>query len=192
MTDTCMRKLNLHGAMRAVAPLLVLLVIGSGILASACGGSPAPAATDPESPATTAATAATDPETLAQAVVRAWSESMQALVALLADKPEVSAVLPQVRDLKERAVQSLVSLGRQRESLSDSDRARADSLEWSAMQALAGQTWYAAYNDLWSYYSSLDMAFANLVAAFNTLTQYSDFALLRQQLPGEAARLGVK
>jgi hypothetical protein len=97
-----------------------------------------------------------------------------------------------VQTLKEAAIQSLVALGRQRETFSDADRARVDSLEWVALEDLAGETWYTSYNSLWSYYSGADLEFGNLIAGFNTLTQYSDFGLLKQQLPEEAARLGVE
>jgi hypothetical protein len=173
------RRARAHrGTARALVALLAALLLAACLLVPACGGG-----WDPE---------ITDPETLSNAVIEVWSQSMQALVTLLEAKPEVSAVKAEVQTLKEAAIQSLVALGRQRETFSDADRARVDSLEWVALEDLAGETWYTSYNSLWSYYSGADLEFGNLIAGFNTLTQYSDFGLLKQQLPEEAARLGVE
>ncbi len=186
-TPTPTRARSRSAAVRSLVSLLAALLLGAGLLVSGCGSS------DPAETVTPSATVvATDPEALANAVIDEWSAAMQALVTLLEDKPEASAVQAEVQSLKESVIQSLVALGSQRETLSDSDKARVDSLEWSAMQALSDQAWYADYNTLWSYYSDADLEFANLVAGFNVLMQYSDFALLQQQLPEEAARLGVE
>ncbi len=171
--------------MKKMRILLTTLIAGLCLLLAACG-------TGSQGTTDTAAPTELDPESLANEVVNIWSQSMQSLVALLEDRPDVSATADQVRQLKEDAIQQFVALGRQRETLSDSDKATVDSLEWSGMQGLAEMPWYASYNELWSYYSGLDREFANELAAFNTLTQYSDFILLKQQLPDEAARLGIE
>jgi hypothetical protein len=178
-------------AARALFALLAALLLAACLLVPACGGADNQRS-QTQTGGTTSATVANDPETLANAVIDVWSRSMQALVALLEAKPEVSAVKAEVQTLKETAVQSLVALGHQREAFSEADRARVDSLEWVAMEDLASEPWYVSYDSLWSYYSGTDLEFANLIAGFNTLTQYSDFALLKQQLPEEAARLGVE
>lgn len=159
-------------ARRAVPAFLLMLLVGAVLLVSACGGG-------------------TDPQTLAEEVVATWSGAMERLVSLLQEKPEVAAVEAQVQTLKEDTIQDLVALGRQRETLTELDKGKVDSLEWSTIQTLADEPWYSSYNDIWNYYSGVDLEFANLLASFNTLTQYSDFELLRQQLPEEATRLGV-
>jgi hypothetical protein len=186
------RRARAHrGTARALVALLAALLLAACLFVQACGGADSQG-TDTQTGETTSATVANDPETLSNAVIEVWSQSMQALVTLLEAKPEVSAVKAEVQTLKEAAIQSLVALGRQRETFSDADRARVDSLEWVALEDLAGETWYTSYNSLWSYYSGADLEFGNLIAGFNTLTQYSDFGLLKQQLPEEAARLGVE
>jgi hypothetical protein len=178
------------------AALLTPLILCVCLLTSACDGATVPEGTTApsgsESPGTTESAGPVDPDALAASVVSISSESIQALVALLEDKPEASTVLPQVQDLKESAIQSLVALGRQRETLSAADRSMVDSLEWSAFERLGKETWYATYNTLSSYYTGIDLEFGNLVASFNIITQYSDFGLLKKQLPAEATRLGIQ
>jgi hypothetical protein len=179
-----------------VVAVFALLLICVCLLASACGTDPAGNGTTvplgSESASTTALVGPVAPETLGNAVVDTWSESMQALVTLLENRPEASTVSAQVQDLKESTIQSLVALGRQRETLSAPDKARVDSLEWSAFEGMTDETWYRSYNAISSYYLGVNLEFSQLVASFNILTQYSDFALLRQQSPDEATRLGVK
>jgi len=46
--------------------------------------------------------------------------------------------------------------------------------------------------DIYNSYPEDDLAFKNLLASFNILTQYADFDLLKQQAPEEAARLGIE
>ena len=169
----------------AFAILLSLVLVAAGFLFSACGD-----ATTESGPA--GEVTDVNAESLADAVVQTWSDCMQQLVALLEDRPEASAVMSDVQALKESTIQSFVALGHQRETLSDSDKAEANALELAALQELADETWYVSYNDLWSHYAADDLEFGNILAAFNILTQYSDFELLKQQLPDEAARLGVE
>ena len=140
--------------------LLAFLLLATGLLLAGCAGT-----------TTTATPEEVTAEGLAAAVVDTWVEAMQELVALLEDKPEAAAVLPQVEELKEEYVLRFVALGHQRETLSDSGNSQASALEWSAFTDLADETWYAGYNNL---------------------TQYSEFDLLKEQLPEEAVRLGIE
>ncbi len=177
---------------RALRKRLVLagslvMLLSLCLLAAACGGS---AASGDDTHATVIACRRWT-RGPGQAVTDTWAQTMQQLVAILEDKPEVSSATPQVEALKESTIQTLIGLGRHRETLSAADRARADSLEWSTFYALTEESWYPAYHELWQYYQGLDLEFANLISGFNILTQYSDFTLLRQQLPDEAVRLGV-
>ena len=114
------------------------------------------------------------------------------LVALLESKPEASAIKSQVEQLKESYVGKLVALGRLREALPDSDKARVSSGITTALDAFADEPWYTSYMEIYDSYSDGDLDFANLLASFNILTQYADFDLLKQQAPEEAARLGIE
>jgi ABC-type glycerol-3-phosphate transport system substrate-binding protein len=163
---------------RVPAPLIVLLLAFTALLAG-CSSS-------------TATTEQVTAEELATAVTDTWTQAMQELVTLLEDKPDTATALPLVQRLKEQYVQRLIALGYQRETLSETDNARANSLELSAFEDLADEPWYASFNTIWSYYSGVDLELANLVASFNNLTQYSDFELLSKQLPQEATRLGIE
>lgn len=129
---------------------------------------------------------------LGDAAVETWVEAMQELTALLADNPEAAAARSQVEQLKEKYVQKLLDLGRQREALDDAGKSEMNARIASALNASFSEDWYEAYMDVYSAYSSGDVEFANLLASFNILTQYADFDLLKQQAPDEAARLGVE
>jgi len=170
-----------------VASLLALMLLAGAVLVVGCSSSESTgAAAGP-----TLAAEDTSTEELATAVVDIYGDAMQELVALLGDRPDAAAALPDVQTLREDRIQKLVALGHQRETLSESDQAQVDSLVWSKLGEFAEETWYEDFNSLWRHYSEIDLELANLIASFNTLTQYSDFELLRTQSPDEAERLGV-
>ncbi len=132
------------------------------------------------------------PDELGDAAVATWSEAMQELVALLESKPEAATIQSQVEQLKETYVVKLVALGRLREALSDSDKAKVSSGITAGLEATADEPWFMSYMEIYDGYSDGDLGFANLLASFNILTQYADFELLKQQAPEEAARLGIE
>jgi succinate dehydrogenase/fumarate reductase flavoprotein subunit len=170
------------------AVLLATTLVGTALLsAAACSSS------DSQTDAIVSATTLRDmtAEELAGAVTDTYAEAMQELVALLEDKPDVETALPQVQALREDYIQEMLALGHQRELLNDSEKEQANSMEMSALMAMADETWYQAYDPIWQYYHEIDLDLANLIASFHTLTQYSDFELLLQQSPAEAERLGV-
>jgi hypothetical protein len=100
-------------------------------------------------------------------------------------------VRTQIEQLKNDTIAKLVELGRAREAMSTSDRAKVDSKITAALSAAGGEDWYTTYNDVWKHYSSVDSDFANVIAAFNVIGQYANFDLLKKQLPAEATRLGI-
>ena len=187
-----------HPGLPAFLSLLIALILASACLLEAgCGSSAggtgtttAPTAGDATS--TTVAPEEVTPAGLATAVTDTWAEAMQELVALLEDKPEAAAILPQVQALREEYIQRLAELGHQRETLSAADNDQANSLEMLAFNDMANEVWYTSHNTLWSYYADVDLELANLLGTFNYLTQYSDFQLLKEQAPEEAARLGIE
>lgn len=166
------------------------------LLLAACGGSASDtsgATTTPgDSVSTTARAAGMSSSELGDAIGATWSEAMQKLVTLLANKPEIAVVQSQVEQLKEEYITKLVDLGRQREVLTASDKAQTGLRTAAALEAAGDEAWYASYKSLYEDYSSGDVEFANLLASFNIFTQYADFELLKQQAPEEAARLGVE
>ena len=166
------------------------------LLLTACGGDDSGSNTATTAGGQSATTAAQPeemtPDEIADAVGATWADAIQELVALLESKPEASAIKSQVEQLKESYIGKLVALGRLREALSDSDRARVSSGITTALDGFADEPWFASYMDIYDGYSDGDLDFANLLASFNILTQYADFDLLKQQAPEEAARLGIE
>ena len=169
------------------ASLLAVALFASAILAVGCSSSDS--VTDSVDP--TSATTSMTADEVATAVTGNFGDAMQELVSLLGERPDAVTALPDVQTLREDYIQRMVALGRQRETLSESDQAQIDSKVWSELGELAEETWYEDFNSLWSHYSEVDLELANLIASFNTLTQYSDFELLQAQSPDEAERLGV-
>ena len=166
------------------------------LLLTACGGDDSNSSTATtsggDSGSTTVQASEMTPDELGDAAVATWSEAMQELVALLESKPEAATIQSQVEQLKETYVVKLVALGRLREALSDSDKAKVSSGITAGLEATADEPWFMSYMEIYDGYADGDLGFANLLASFNILTQYADFDLLKQQAPEEAARLGIE
>jgi hypothetical protein len=168
-----------------IVTLLSLMIL------AACGGGPAEeqkteTKVSPEvyEPAGVEST----PEQIGEEVAKLYGQAMQDVVALLADKPAVDEVIPKLEDLKESYVQKLVELGRKREALSEADRATVDYKIRGGLGSIPREL-YRSYLDAHKHYMGTDAA--NIIAAFNIITQYANFDLLRQQSPAEAERLGL-
>ena len=169
-----------------VALLAIALLIGA-VLVVGCSSSDS--VTDSADPTSTSESMTADE--VATAVAGSYGDAMQELVSLLDERPDAAAALPKVQTLREDYIHKMVALGHQREALNESDQAQVDSLLRSMLGEFAEETWYEDFNSLWSHYSEIDLELANLIAGFNTLTQYADFELLQAQSPDEAERLGV-
>jgi hypothetical protein len=179
--------------------VLVCLLVSLGVVLAGCGGGSSGTATTAttaagETTTTTAGTAAMSGTDLGEAVGATWAEAMQKLNALLADQPEASAVQSQLEALKEEYIQKMVAYGQQRLALDSAAQAEATAATSAALNAAANADWYTTYNSNWEAYTYIsgDVDFTNLLASFNTLTQYADFELLKKQNPDEASRLGIK
>lgn len=203
--------------LRALRPSILLVLLASLLLAlvvatAGCGG-------DADGTETTAATAGTattaapgsgaTPETtaagagqasgdiakmngteLGTAVVLTWNECLTKVNALLSSKPEPAAVQAEVEAVKEECVQKLVALGRQHATF-DEEQLRL----WRIELGINSPAAYGDYQTLANEYimnSATPQEFKDLIMSFNIITQYSDFGLLKQQEPEEAARLGVQ
>jgi hypothetical protein len=188
-----------RSALPAIA-LLAILLVTAGLLLAACGGSDDPTATTAAGGSAT--TAAATPTSEAAAALGAnelgdqigavYVGSIEAVAVLLKDKPEAATVKAQVEDLKASTITKLVELGKAREAMSTSDRAKVDFQINAALTAAGSKDWYTTYNDVWKHYSAADAEFGNVIAAFNIIGQYANFDLLKQQLPEEATRLGIQ
>jgi hypothetical protein len=180
--------------------LLAILLLTAGLLLAACGGSSDSSATTAAgSPATTVAATATTAEEagmsadeLGVQIGTIYVGSLRDVALMLKDKPDAATVRGQVEQLQNDTITRLVELGKAREAMSTSDRAKVDSKINAALTAAGSEDWYTTYNEVWKHYSTADSEFANLVAAFNVIGQYANFDLLKQQLPDEATRLGIK
>ena len=155
-----------------VAATLFLAACGSDT-----GGNEQPVPTDP--PATTVADtapAAEDPAALGDEIGRIYVAGYGEVVTLLAD-------------LKDSYIEQMVALGHRREALDAAERATVDARISSALFDVPDET-FAAYQQAATDYAA-DTDVANLIADFNVIGQYANFDLLREQLPEEAARLGI-
>ncbi|MFH1331039.1 MAG: hypothetical protein ABIJ48_10365 [Actinomycetota bacterium] len=175
---------------------VVLLVMGM-IDLGACGGDAAAPSTTgeattaapPTTAAITTAAPALTPAGLGDQIGEVYLAAYDDLIALLADRPAAADLAADLADLKEKYVQEMVGLGRQREALPAAGRAAVDARITAALDRLPRAT-YEAYQQAYSDYSG-ETEVANLIAAFNIIGQYANFDLLRQQAPDEAERLGV-
>jgi len=136
-------------------------------------------------------TPADSPQDLAKAIGQAYLESLGKVVDLLKDKPEAASIKPQIVELKEATVQTLVALGHKKEALGAADREVVNA----ALRLQLGLTpkdMFSAFSQAQQFYFSKDIELANLISSFNIITQYADFDLLKKQTPAEAQRLGLK
>ena len=196
MIDRRQRRHHLGPGMSGIFAVLVAcaLLLAPAVLAG-CGDGSSGGSSTSFTVSTQAAPTTVPPDpalTLATGVIDTWAEAMQKLVGLIEAKPDVSAIQPQVESLKEEYVQKLLEYGRQRLELSDAQKTQIDSLTFMGISALSVEPWYQSYMTLYEHYSTGNLEFSNLLASFNILTQYADFALLKQQEPEEAARLGIE
>ena len=114
-----------------------------------------------------------------------YHDALRKLHGLL-DGEKQDTIREAVRALKEESIQALVALGREREQLKDR-KAVDDSLAREVQRTPFAD--FKALTAAVRSYRSSDNDFANLLASFNTLTQYACFELLQKQNPDEAARL---
>ena len=116
-----------------------------------------------------------------------YHDALRKLHGLL-DGEKQDTIREAVRALKEESIQALVALGREREQLKDR-KAVDDSLAREVQRTPFAD--FKALTAAVRSYRSSDNDFANLLASFNTLTQYACFELLQKQNPDEAARLKI-
>jgi len=131
------------------------------------------------------------PAEIGQQISALYVKTMGDLVELLEDKPEPSAVQPDVEALKEACVNGMVELGRKREALDQAGRATVDSQISSKMYSFSKDPVFTSFNDIQQHYFQ-NQDFHKIVMSFNIITQYANFDLLKKQEPEEAQRLGIQ
>jgi hypothetical protein len=176
--------------------IVTALMAAVALTVAACAGSeePSSAATGrtATSDSVTTTAAALDPEQLGEQIGAVYMGSVKDVAALLKARPEAAVVRPQIEQLRNDAITKLVEFGKAREAMSTADRTRVDAKIAAALSAAGLEEWYESYHDAWTHYSGVDGEFAALVASFNVIGQYANFDLLKEQLPEEAARLGIE
>ncbi len=85
-------------------------------------------------------------------------------------------------------MQKLVELGHKREALDESDRSTVNRTTMAVLGRISPDL-YEAYRAAQRNYAGSETG--ELIASFNTITQYMNFELLKRQEPAEAERLGL-
>ncbi len=133
---------------------------------------------------------APSPEALAQAVLAVYNRCLRAVVESLKGLPAADQVRPRLLQLKEEAIEALVPLGYQRRAMG-ADEQRAVDLALRLGFHSVDRELFQHYARAQGHYIARDHAMHLLLAEFNVITQYADHALLAQQNPAEAERLGL-
>ncbi len=130
------------------------------------------------------------PRQLGDSIGGLYCEGLSALAALLdaANDPETHTA--DVEALKASLIERFVALGHERQALDDEERTAVDMATTFAIRRV-DMAAFQALTTACSTYRVSHNALSNLLAGFNTLHQYAAFELFAQQLPEEAARLGV-
>lgn len=115
---------------------------------------------------------------------------MSEIIRLVESRPAPAELKPQLVEIRDNTITRLVALGKQKEVLDPSQKAAVD-LDINAQFRQLPRADFQAFSQAVTHYRALDNDLANLLAEFNTITQYADFALLRNQKPAEANRLGI-
>lgn len=132
-----------------------------------------------------------NPDELGQEIGDLYVHGLQEVTEFLKSMPEVSQVRPQVEEMKEMYVQKLVELGKQREALDASDKAKVDLKIRLKLSSTYSAPWYTTYNQVQENYFK-DRDFHKIILSFNVIGQYANFDLLKKQEPEEAKRLGIE
>ena len=120
--------------------------------------------------------------------------------AALEKEPPAAEALPKLQAIRDKAIEALVPLGREREAMDAAARTQADAqLRMKVMMDFGSTETYKAYAKLFNETYNItkmktdeEKAFQKLLAGMNIITQYASFELLKKQEPKEAERLGIK
>ncbi|MFO7627434.1 MAG: hypothetical protein R6V62_09270 [Candidatus Fermentibacteraceae bacterium] len=131
-----------------------------------------------------------DPQVLGDMVAADYVNSIQEVVALCEPRPPADELKPRIDALFERYVDVFVGYGRYYQEMDAQQRAAVDSKMTNAFFSM-GEDVFDRFSQAASHYSALDTELGDRLRAFNIITQYYNYDLLREQEPEEAARLGL-
>lgn len=176
--------------MKTVLPVAVVLLM---VLAG-CGDGAEPSDATAEDGGEDTVEAATadlsDPQVLGDRVAADYVSAMQEVVALCEPRPSVEELKPLIDALFERYVGIFVGYGSFYQEMDASQRAAVDSKMTNAFLSI-GEDVFDRFSQSVSHYTALDPELGARLGAFNIITQYYNYDLLREQEPEEAARLGL-
>jgi len=132
-----------------------------------------------------------NPEELGKIIGEVYVKAITEVSDLLKNKEDVTVAQSKIAELKEKVIQKLLSLGKQREAMETTDRATVDRFIRMGISGISRET-YEVFREGHKHYSNLDINMGNLIASFNIITQYANFELLKKQNPEEAKRLGIE
>jgi len=132
-------------------------------------------------------------EIYAQDVYAIWEKSIIDLDNIIGTKPEFTDELSdKVSKLKEETIQQLLPYGKEHALQTEQDQKTWSNKLVMKMDKLASvPAWNNTMNVCYKHYIAINTKFGSLIASFNVITQYADYALLKKQLPDEAQRLGI-
>ncbi len=173
--------------MKTVLPVVVVLLMAL----AGCGDGTDPADTaSEEGTVETVTVDLSDPQVLGDRVAADYTSAMQEIVALCEPRPSAEVLKPQVEALFERYVGIFVGYGSYYQAMDASQRASVDSKMTNAFFSI-GEDLFDRFSQSVSHYTALDPELGARLGAFNIITQYYNYDLLREQEPEEAARLGL-
>lgn len=130
------------------------------------------------------------PRQLGDSIGTLYCEGISTLAGLLAAQDDPAALTGEVEALKEGLIERFVALGHERLALDDEERSAVDMATSFAVRRVDMGA-FKALTEACNTYRQTHNALSNVLASFNVIHQYAAFELLAQQLPAEAARLGV-
>ena len=131
-----------------------------------------------------------DPQILGDRVAADYVSAIGEVVALCEPRPPADELKPLIEELFGRYVETYVGYGRYYQEMDPAQRAAVDSKMAGAFLSI-GEDLFESFSQAASHYSALDTGLGDRLRAFNIITQYYNYELLRVQEPEEAARLGL-
>lgn len=157
------------------------------LLAAGCGGEAADGADENSD----RVEVITDPEALGNRVADIYEEMYADLNGLVSQGLSAEEVWPELTAMKEDYISQFVELGAVREGMTEGQKQTINLTINSRFYNLDMDV-FNSVNDAIIFYRDQDNSLSNEISQMNILTQYSDYELLRQQEPEEAARLGIQ
>lgn len=167
-------------------------MIAMTLLFASCGGGaePAEASADADDSVETVTVDLSDPQILGDMVASDYVSAITGVVALCEPRPPVDELKPQIEALFDMYVETFVLYGRYYREMDASQRAAVDSKMTNAFFTM-GEDLFNSFSQAASHYAALDTELGDRLRAFNIITQYYNYDLLREQEPEEAERLGL-